>query len=197
MTQQPKPKRMSVFEYPNIRTESGCLEFGGPIVNGYGYSYVDGHLYRAHRRAWEETNGPIVDDLTVDHVCRNTRCIEPTHLRLLTRADNTSCSMRAEEQKAKTHCPQGHAYEGSNVYIDKRGARHCMTCTRERTKAWQAKQKEERAKRRAERNTCRNGLHQMTPENTRIDGRGCRTCIICSQATKLRYALKERKAPLT
>lgn len=188
---RPGSRKESVFEYPNVRTESGCLEFGGFIQYGYGIACIGRQRYKAHRRAWEETNGPIVDDLTVDHVCRNTRCIEPTHLRLLSRADNTSCSTRAEEQKAKTHCPQGHAYEGSNVYIDKRGARHCMACTRERTKAWQAKQKELKAQRRAERNTCRNGLHQMTPENTRIDSRGCRTCIICSQATKLRYSLKK------
>jgi hypothetical protein len=33
-------------------------------------------------------------------------------------------------QKAKTHCPQGHPYEGENLKIGKRGERHCITCER-------------------------------------------------------------------
>lgn len=33
--------------------------------------------------------------------------------------------------RAKTHCPKGHSYEGENLYILPSGARKCRTCLRE------------------------------------------------------------------
>lgn len=38
-------------------------------------------------------------------------------------------------QLEKTHCPQGHPYEGENLYVD-RGTRYCRTCAKERRRAW-------------------------------------------------------------
>lgn len=32
--------------------------------------------------------------------------------------------------KIKTHCPQGHAYEGENLWIDAKGRRNCRICKR-------------------------------------------------------------------
>jgi len=32
----------------------------------------------------------------------------------------------------KTHCPQGHAFQGSNLYVTRKGERSCRTCQRER-----------------------------------------------------------------
>ena len=34
----------------------------------------------------------------------------------------------AAYQKAKTHCPKGHPYSGTNLYINCRGARSCREC---------------------------------------------------------------------
>jgi hypothetical protein len=34
-------------------------------------------------------------------------------------------------KKDKTHCPQGHAYEGENLYVTPAGERKCRACTRE------------------------------------------------------------------
>lgn len=44
----------------------------------------------AHRAAWEAANGPIPDDMTVDHICFERRCVNPAHLRLLPRAVNAA-----------------------------------------------------------------------------------------------------------
>ena len=182
-----KAFRSSVFHYPNTREENGCLTFGGYIQKGYGMAFIEGVRQRAHRRAWEEVNGPIPEGLTIDHLCRNTKCIEVSHLRLLTLAENTKCSTRAEKARAKTHCPAGHEYAAENLYVDKRGARHCYTCTKERTRVWQEKEKVRKAEIRAQNTKCRAGKHEMTEANTKLDKLGVKRCVACSRATKLRW----------
>lgn len=43
----------------------------------------------AHRVAWALRNGRLVDpDLTIDHLCRNRRCVNPDHLEEVTLAVN-------------------------------------------------------------------------------------------------------------
>ena len=79
-----------------------------------------------HRAMWEWANGPIPGDLTVDHLCKNRRCGNPAHLRLLPNEINARC------QCDKTECPKGHAYAGGNLYVDPRGYRRCRACARAR-----------------------------------------------------------------
>src|SRR5205809_7157419 len=64
-----------------------CLN--APRVNsrGYGYLYVDGKSWSAHRYAWTLERGPIPPGLTVDHLCRNRACINVEHMELVTRGE--------------------------------------------------------------------------------------------------------------
>lgn len=101
-------------------------------VGSHGYAqvgwYVRGQqtMTLAHRVAYLAVNGPIPNDLTVDHICHNRRCINPGHLRLLSNVDNG----RGNGQPDKTHCPSGHAYAGPNLYTDPKGHRRCRECAR-------------------------------------------------------------------
>jgi DNA-binding Xre family transcriptional regulator len=56
---------------------------------GYGALKVDGHVLHAHRVAYELVYGEIPAELVVLHTCDNPPCVNPAHLRLGTRSDNT------------------------------------------------------------------------------------------------------------
>ncbi len=57
---------------------------GGALENGYGRIYALGLPWKVHRLAWTLLRGPIPAGMTVDHLCHNRACIEPSHLRITT-----------------------------------------------------------------------------------------------------------------
>ena len=72
-----------------IRTEGGCLLFGGaPDGKGYGQISREGRKVRTHRVAFELAHGEIPEGADVDHRCRVRLCMEPSHLRIASRAEN-------------------------------------------------------------------------------------------------------------
>jgi len=180
--------KKSIWEYENHK-DGDCIVFDGPKSGGgYGYACINNQVVRAHRAVWEEEIGKIPEGMTVDHVCYQKDCINIEHLRLLTHSENTKLSRTNIARRAKTHCPHGHQYDETNTYTDKRGSRHCKTCLTNRDKEFQEKRKEQRHLAMAIRKLkCRNKLHNMTPENTRILANGSRQCIACSRATKIRW----------
>lgn len=62
---------------------TGCREFTGKhLVEGYGVTWHGGRSWMAHRLSWSILRGRIPTGMLIDHLCRNRRCIEPTHLRV-------------------------------------------------------------------------------------------------------------------
>ena len=61
---------------------------------GYGCFLVDGQSQLVHRLAWEEVNGPIPEDMTIDHLCRVRTCVNVKHLELVTIAEIGRASCR-------------------------------------------------------------------------------------------------------
>ena len=121
-----------------------CTSVGDCLVSTYsvgshGYAQVGWHdqtrgrsvMVLVHRAAWELLRGPIPAGMTVDHICRNRRCLSIDHLRLVSNEDNA----RDNGQSRRTHCPHGHRYEGANVKRTKQGHRVCRTCANEQRRA--------------------------------------------------------------
>lgn len=124
-----------MVRYVNREAPNGCWEWiGGGDQKGYGIIRAGdarNGSRRAHRVSYELHRGPIPGGLTIDHLCRNRRCINPDHLEAVTSRVNT---MRGNgigvRNAAVTHCPYKHPYSEENTKIDSRGRRRCRTCMR-------------------------------------------------------------------
>ncbi len=114
-------------------TAEGCWiwtgAFGGSKGN-YGVLVLARSNRYAHRVMYELLVGKILRGLTLDHLCRRPRCVNPDHLEAVTHRENV---LRGESppanQARRTHCIRGHALEGDNLRIY-RGARRCRACAR-------------------------------------------------------------------
>ena len=110
-------------------------------TNAKGYGRLgDRHrrVVGAHRVGWELAHGPIPNGLSVLHSCDNPPCVRASHLFLGTAAENNAdmvakgrldTSAASATHAAKTHCPQGHAYDEVNTYTY-HGHRQCRACHR-------------------------------------------------------------------
>lgn len=76
---------------------SACWEWFGTVSpGGYGTLQVNGRRKQAHRFMYEREIGPIPDGLHLDHLCRNTLCVNPAHLEPVTPQENTRRSRTAK-----------------------------------------------------------------------------------------------------
>lgn len=68
---------------------TGCWNYGGHVPpNRYGGVIANRRRYQAHRFFYEQAKGPIPAGLELDHLCRNTQCVNPDHLEPVTAAVN-------------------------------------------------------------------------------------------------------------
>ncbi len=113
-----------------------CWDWSGTLYpGGYGMMWAGGKLVRAHRFAYEYFTGCLIPEhLEIDHLCRNRRCVNPSHLEAVTHQENCRRGEAGLKfgllQRAKTHCPQGHPYDDANIRTRKNGKRECKICYR-------------------------------------------------------------------
>ena len=122
------------WKWTGARQKAGARPGGG-----YGLFGAGGRTRTAHRVSYEHFVGPIPAGLVMDHfVCETRSCVNPAHMRPVSAREN---ALRSDgitaANAAKRRCPQGHLYEGDNVWVDKSGRRHCRECRLARTRAWQ------------------------------------------------------------
>lgn len=103
---------------------------GGRTAAGYGRFIVKSHSTFAHRVVYEVVRGAIPEGMTLDHLCKNTLCVNPDHMEVVTAAVNSSRIVSANREK--THCAKGHEYTADNTIYGKQsdGSKHrtCKIC---------------------------------------------------------------------
>jgi hypothetical protein len=132
-----------------VQQDGDCILWSFASNNGYGSLLLpDGHRVQAHRVAYVAATGAdITAGLTVDHLCRNRRCVNVAHLEAVTHSVNTRRSpIHNQRMRERMHCPQGHPLTPENLspYYLKRGVRACQLCMNERAQARRDRMKRSR-----------------------------------------------------
>lgn len=136
------PQRFQEMIQPEPLT--GCWLWSD-VGRRYGYARVthQGRRAYAHRVVWELLVGPIEDGKELDHLCRVTCCVNPSHLDPVVHSVNwhrgsgpAALANDVARRRARTHCLNGHPFAGENLQIRKDGARECRTCQRRRLRDW-------------------------------------------------------------
>lgn len=100
------------------------------IHGGYGqFNPTRKRTVRAHRYGYELAHGPIPAGLTVDHLCGNKSCQNPTHMELVTHGEN---ARRGNAGRSSDVCRNGHRRTPANTARWSRGDgtyyQVCRTC---------------------------------------------------------------------
>ena len=132
------------------------------IKNGYGRIQLTSRKPAlAHRAVYEILVGPIPEGLTLDHLCRNRACVNPSHLEPVTMRENALRGIGPTAINArKTHCPKGHPF------IQRGRQRICVQCRKAQNTGKPPGRKPQAF--------CKNG-HDMSV-SSRPNRKGCRIC---------------------
>lgn len=106
-----------------------CWEWtGGRRRHGYGYISLKDTQYLAHRVAYALLVGDP-GEMMLDHLCRNTGCVNPDHLQPVTSKENTLRGYSPVAQFARSAtCASGHILPTEPNEDGNR--RRCLECRR-------------------------------------------------------------------
>lgn len=110
-----------------VVAEGGCWGWTGSR-NRKGYGLMLGNA--AYRATYEWFVGPIPRGFEVDHLCRNTGCVNPAHLEAVTPQENRRRAVLARAGR----CKYGHAIT-ERMYEGKPWA-CCRECRLRSRRAW-------------------------------------------------------------
>ena len=131
------------FNKIQIEPTNNCWIWFGSIggdlrKTSYGRLFYNSKNVMAHRFSYEFFNKKVIQvGNEIDHICRNSLCVNPKHLQEITALENTMRNNNPMSINArKTHCIRGHKLSGKNLYTAKNGTRKCITCIKFRAREY-------------------------------------------------------------
>jgi hypothetical protein len=100
----------------------------------YGIVRVKGSNYGAHRVSYILCKDDFDINLEVDHLCRNTLCVNPSHLEQVPHRTNVIRGQAGQYMKTREMpecCPKGHKFTPENTRYKPKGWRVCRECGRQ------------------------------------------------------------------
>jgi hypothetical protein len=71
-----------------IDPDTGCWNWDGGVLRGRGLLFVGGRQVYAYRHVYEQTHGPLAEDIRLHHRCENKLCVNPAHLEPMTQSEH-------------------------------------------------------------------------------------------------------------
>jgi hypothetical protein len=84
----PQPAHVRVLA--RTHREGDCLIYDGCNLGGYGTVRDGDKIRKVHRVVYEAVIGPIPLDLTIDHLCCRTDCVNVVHMQVVTSGENAA-----------------------------------------------------------------------------------------------------------
>lgn len=137
------PKIINKFLNKTKITPSCWIWTGYIDKDGYGM-LTDRSRYLVHRISYQLYNGKIIDNMVIDHLCKNRKCVNPNHLDMITKQENNlRSSSPSSINIRKKKCKHGHILTNENTYIQKftyrKPRRLCRKCISITCKKWRIK----------------------------------------------------------
>lgn len=123
--------------------ETGCL-VSRYSTGSHGYAQIGWveagvrTVTTAHLALWVYVEGEPAPGMTVDHTCKNKRCVERSHLRLLSNYDNARRTRGRDWPLGQ--CIRGHS--DSHLHQQPNGRTRCTKCKAEYQREYRARRKE-------------------------------------------------------
>lgn len=110
-----------------IDTNSGCWNWL-PYKNekGYGICRHLGKLVKAHRLSYEVFTNRVIKH-TINHICENKSCVNPSHLEDVTNKENVRKARGYYIHNDEWYCRNNHKMNAENIYFIGKGEM-CLQC---------------------------------------------------------------------
>lgn len=127
---QVTPKDLKRF-WSKVKKTNNCWEWTGfQTKEGYGRFWFKGKSIPTHHFPYIIEDIEIPKGMHLDHLCRNTICVNKKHTEIVTPTENTLRGIGPTAINAKkTHCIHDHELSGENLIITKKGNRQCKRCS--------------------------------------------------------------------